>query len=777
MYAKSIIKRSLDFAQNEISLRETLKQYTLKIYSVEESRFYVQHLESITSKDEKGNPFFNRELYQDELNFIENERILSKYYFKYFMTHYYHIETGLSTEVQLGRESRISLYQFRYSGNIILKYLAIIQSMEVAIYLLLLKARQLGATTLSQGLINHRLLFYKDIKAMVGSSDPDKTNEMVSKMGVAWDNLPFWLSPKVRVTKSKEEYATISELNNKLIKGHGSATSGIGRGTTPTVWHLSEIPDFQDPYEDIDAALLNATHDDPYTLGIMESTAKGDSGYWYETWKLATEGWLEGKSDFCPIFLGYFLGTDLYPTKTWIKSKQFFFNQWKPKPDTISHKLKVENYVRSDSMLSSILGKNYKLPDEQAFWYETKKEAAEKKGQLAKFLEEVPSTPDEAFQNSSGSPIFSIQVIQQMKSLAKPLALYHSKPAVFGIVGGELTSHHHPKPYEIDTSRPPISIQVNLQYGKVKDLYQLIPLHHHAELWDKRLFIWEFPFPNKDPKHIYGLGTDCAMGIGQDRTTTEVIKKGTLKTPSEQVAEYATDQMSANDYLPIILAIGEFYSFRSFDLNNEAKQVIELEKGGENLQHRLQVLGWSNFHQWEGVRDKVKRVRPTTIGWATNAHTRPIIVDDVRHDVLAGFLRIHSPFLIHECKTLVDNGQRIEAKSGEWDDRYFACGMAHHSLSSWEIKKRSEDHLNLNTFVFNQETEMMNSDDEYRSRYSSEIEQLTKLQERLNPQNQLQDWQKPSYTGNTYTLPHPDDFEDSAQGEGTSEGIVIRKYF
>lgn len=769
MYAKAVIRKNLSLAQNEINLRTKDKQYNLKIYSVEESRYYVDFLDSITVTDEKNNKLLDPDYLsslplpklQEILNFIENERIISKYYFKYFMTHYYHIETGLSQEVQEGRESRISLYSFNNAGKIILKYLAIIQSLEVAIYLLLLKARQLGATTLSQGLINHRLLFYSDIKAMVGSSDPDKTNEMVSKMGIAWDRLPNWLTPSIRVTKSKEEYATIAELNNKLIKGHGSATSGIGRGTTPTVWHLSEIPDFEDPYEDIDASLLNATHDDPYTLGIMESTAKGDEGYWYDTWKEATEGWLQGKSDFCPIFLGWYLGTDLYPTKTWIKSKLFFFNQWKPKPDTISHKVKVESYVRADSLLSSILGLNYTLPREQMFWYEVKKEAAEKKGQLAKFYEEVPATPDDAFQASGGSPVFPVQIIQQMTSLAKPLALYHNKPAVFAIVGGDLTQHFHPKPYEVDSSRPPVPIQSILQYGKVKETFQLIPLHHHQELWDKRLFIWEFPFPDKDPRSIYGLGTDCAMGVGQDRTGTCVIKKGTLRTPSIQVAEYATDTMSANDYLPIVWALGEFYSFRSFEYNNEAKQVIELEKGGENLQHQLKVRGWANFHLWEGIRDKIGQGKPTSIGWVTNSHTRPILVDDVRHDVMAGFLRINSPFLIHECKTLVDNGQRIEAKNGEFDDRYFMCGMAHHSLSSWEIKKRSEEHINLNTFVFNQETKLIESDEEYRKQYSSEIEQLTNLAERLNSTNQqLQDWQKPSYDPRDYRLPTIEDEGD-----------------
>ena len=220
--------------------------------------------------------------------------------------------------------------------------------------------------------------------------------------------------------------------------------------------------------------------------------------------------------------------------------------------------------------------------------------------------------------------------------------------------------------------------------------------------YEKRIFIWEFPFTYTDEvgntfrrpfSQEYGLGNDNAEGIGENCTAINIIRKGSIYEYSEQVCEFATKWISANELVPWIDALGSFYSHRDEEITNECKLVIEIACGGSGLQHRLRVdRGWFNFHRWEGAMDtpKRKKVKDAKLGWETNRWTRPWIVGDVARDIKDGYFRINSPFLIRECQTLQkeDDESKIEAKGDDTDDRFFSSGMAHFSLSIWDIRKR-----------------------------------------------------------------------------------------
>lgn len=723
MYSNKITKLKLDSIQNQISLRPKPQQFNLTSYSVEQSQFYTSHLLEAINPDYlkfilrytgamPKDEMFTRPLTQDELNFIENERILCSNNFLYASSHYFLIESkGLVDEL-----STVCLFSPNIAQKMLHRIIADLEEQMVAILLQILKARQLGSTTFMDMLIAHRIDFHTFEKALIGSSDPDKTAEMSDKIKFVLDHLPPWLRPpdiKMSASGKEEIWIDIPSLNNRVIRQHGTQLSGIGRGNTPTIFHLSEIPDFSNPDEDIDASLLPAVHDNPRTLGALESTAKGDQGYWPKTWRFNVRNWPKGKSDMFPVFLPAFVGTDLYPTKTWIR-KRNIPSDWKPKSNTIAYKSRSEYYISHDPLLLSLLGSDYEISKEHLYWYETKREEAVEKKTLNKFLEEFASTPEEAFQHS-GYSIFSLEQIQEMRARTKPLALYEGKPAVFALIGTDINSDYEPDLRDVDTDRSPIEITSDLLNGENKASYRLLPLIYESQMLDifsedfnGRIFIWEFPFSVVNDKgekigsrsfdQEYGLGNDNSEGIGQDKTAIEILRKGSIYEYSEQVLEFASRYISANELVPWVDALGSFYS--SPQNNNECKQVIEIQCGGSGLQHRLRVdRGWYNFHRWEGAMDSPnrKKIALSKLGWDTNRWTRPWIVGDVSRDIKDGYLRINSPFLIRECQTLQkeEDESKIEAKGDDTDDNFFACGMCHFSLSIWDIRKRLDSKYSM----------------------------------------------------------------------------------
>ncbi len=712
MYSPKLIQAKLNVIQSQIDKRPKDLQFNLKEYSVAEANFYTTHLCELLNPEYfqsmKGKPLepkgemFIRPLFQDESNFIENERILCQNNFLYWATRYAWITSvGITSEL-----TKSQLFRPWVAQKMFLSVVAMMEEQFIAILIQVLKARQLGSSTLAMLILCHKVTYQTYVKVLIGSSDPDKTSEMAYMMAYVWANLPPWLRPLMTMSQSAKEemWVNIPSLNNKVIRQHGTQLSGLGRGNTPTAFALSEVPDFANPDEDIDASLLPAVHENPNCFGVLESTAKGDQGYWPKTWRYNVQNWSKGEADMFPLFFPWNVGTDIYPTKTW-ERKHPIPKDWKPSKESISCKQRCEEYARHDPLLRQFLGEGYTLPVRQQYFYELQRKQAQIKGNLAKFIEEHPATPDEAFQ-VSGRSIFTLEMIEEMKSRARPLALYYGKPAIFSLIGTDIATEYEPDIRDVDTDRPPIEITSDLMYGQNKAIYKLVPINYESSImsvwgkaFDMKIFIWEFPFQSGLGPRLtiqeYGLGVDCSEGIGKNKTAIEIVRKGSMLEYSEQVCEFASKHISANELVPWVDALGQFYSKYNNDVTNECKLVIEMACGGNGLQHRMRVdRGWSNFHRWEGAMDSPKRKNMSIakLGWETNRWTRPWIVGDVARDIKDGYLLLHSPFLIRECQTLQkeDDASKIEAKGDDTDDLFFAVGMPHFSLSIWDIRKRLE---------------------------------------------------------------------------------------
>jgi hypothetical protein len=164
----------------------------------------------------------------------------------------------------------------------------------------ILKARQLGFSTMVGGFLYWWLSQHRATKGIVVTHHGDATRALFDMTKRYHAEVPEFLRPST-------ERANAKELKfNKLDSGYMVATAGadtVGRGETLQAAHLSEVglwPKLK--AKEIMNGLLQAVPKDDNTFVFIESTARGMSGPFYEAWKAAEAG----TSGYLPYFAPWF---------------------------------------------------------------------------------------------------------------------------------------------------------------------------------------------------------------------------------------------------------------------------------------------------------------------------------------------------------------------------------------------------------------------------------------------------------------------------------------
>ena len=197
-----------------------------------------------------------------------------------------------------------------------------------------------------------------------------------------------------------------------------------------------------------------------------------------------------------------------------------------------------------------------------------------------------------------------------------------------------------------------------------------------------------FEPPRRRPKSLdyrYVLGVDTSDGLGLDRSICDVVRVGTLAEPKEQVAQFCSDSTSAEDFAPIVDAIGRWYADPD---GLEAQAAIEINNHGLATQGLLQRhYGYANFYRWQ-YQDKfdISKRFSKAIGWETNVKSRKILlgrlmtalktIDPVTADP---DLIIHSPITFNDLADFYSPTGHLadaEATHGSHDDAVFSLAIA-----------------------------------------------------------------------------------------------------
>lgn len=273
---------------------------------------------------------------------------------------------------------------------------------------IILKARQLGISTYSTGRMFKDTATRENVNTLIIAHEDKATLNLFNMNKLYYDELPPLLKPMKKYSNERAltfENPTNDEIEKQKNPGLRSKFTIATAGTSETARsgtfhniHVSELAFFPNAEKTM-TALLQCVPDEQNTMVVLESTANGVGGYFYDMWQNA----VKGLNDFIPIFLPWF--TDpLY-------TKEFESNEKKEefiKEVSYKYKNTSGNYVYTDEYL---LKEQFNLTYEQLYWRKTTI-ANKCNNDVDVFKQEYPSTPEEAF-IASGRPRFDLKSVKQ----------------------------------------------------------------------------------------------------------------------------------------------------------------------------------------------------------------------------------------------------------------------------------------------------------------------------------------------------------------------------
>ena len=351
------------------------------------------------------------------------------------------------------------------------------------IRMIVLKARQMGFSTLTEAIIFKNCVTKKNITAGIVAHELSATNNLFEMFKRYYNNLPDALKPEMLKSNAKELVFNNKDntgLDSRIQLFTAETREGLGRSGTFNLLHLSEYAFWKDQKTTL-TALLQTVPDNANSIVIIESTANGFDEF-QERWQKACSG----ESEYIPVFCA------------WHELEEY------TKEPPVDFVLTPE-----EVSLKSL----YNLTDGQVYWRRTMIATAFN-GDIEQFKQEYPASPDEAF-ISTGNCVFNkALIIQRLAELRKV------EPIKVGRFEYEKTI----------ISREVAKI-TNIRW--VDDESGEIQIHELPEVNDK------------GQKKPYALGGDTA-GEGSDYFTAKVIDNITQKSVATYRKQRIDDDLYAD---------------------------------------------------------------------------------------------------------------------------------------------------------------------------------------------------------------------------------------
>ncbi len=247
--------------------------------------------------------------------------------------------------------------------------------------ILILKARQLGLSTITEGIMFQDSATRKLVQTLIVAHRDDSTTKLFRMNKLFFDYLPRQLQPMCKHSNAKElvfENPTRDPAEKRRRPGLMSsircvtANDGMGRSETLNNVHLSEFAFWKGNKNEILDGVMQAVPAELNTLVVIESTANG-----YNEFKDLWDGAVAGENGWVPLFIAWF---------------------HEPK-----YRMEVTEGTVWDEEERALM-EAYHLDPEQMAWRRWCI-AVNCHGDKRKFQQEYPSTPEEAFL-FSGTPFF-----------------------------------------------------------------------------------------------------------------------------------------------------------------------------------------------------------------------------------------------------------------------------------------------------------------------------------------------------------------------------------
>lgn len=474
-----------------------------------------------------------------------------------------------------------------------------------------LKARQLGISTYAEGKIFHKTANNPFINSLIIAHEDKATQNLFSMSKLFYDELPPTIKPMKKYsnetalsfenpTNDDSEKYKNPGLRSKITVATAKNVQ-TARSNTYHCIHASEVA-FWDDAETLMTGLLQCVPDDPNTMVFIESTANGVGGWFYDFWKKSERG----ETDYIPIFLAWFDNPDYSrPFGSKAEREQFIEEVNKISIDQTGEEVRSEEWHLRDK---------FKITYEQLHW---RKWAIANKcfGDIEKFRQEYPSTPDEAF-IVSGRPQFPIHILKEYQNKTKP-----------PIWRGYLQEKN----------------------GRIE------------RLADEKGYVHIWKFPEKDK--FYVIGADVAEGLATGDYSVAVVLDEDLDICAAWHGHIDPDLFGME-----LIKLGLMY--------NESYIGPESNNHGLTTIRSMQRKEYYNLY-YQKSYDKISQKVQQKVGWNTNSRTKPLMINTLTEYIREKWVGMPWDVLISECFTYVkDDEGKTNAQTGSHDDTVMALAIA-----------------------------------------------------------------------------------------------------
>ncbi len=194
--------------------------------------------------------------------------------------------------------------------RIYLKSMEELRLADKPIDIILCKSRQWGGSTLTQIYMLWLQLFHRsNWNSAICGHVQSASRTVTGMLQKAIDNMPLWATSYTPI-----KTAPFQGSQNTRIISHGNGRYSVGSAEKPdsirsediSMAHLTEVGLWRDTKgkkpEDLVQSIFGSILSGPYTMKVLESTAKGVGNYFHRTWLKA----VNGENNFTPVFIPWF---------------------------------------------------------------------------------------------------------------------------------------------------------------------------------------------------------------------------------------------------------------------------------------------------------------------------------------------------------------------------------------------------------------------------------------------------------------------------------------
>lgn len=458
------------------------------------------------------------------------------------------------------------------------KYLKKLEKLRLSgapIDIILLKARQWGGSTLTQiYMVWIQLVHRVNWHSVICGAVENQSRIVTGMLQKVIDNYPGWASDtKVETNpfQGSSKTRVISTTRCRYSVGSAEKPENL-RSDHISMAHLTEVGVWRKTKgkspEDLVQSIFGSISSGPYTMKVLESTAKGVGNYFHRTWIDA----VAGKNNFHPVFIAWF-DIDEYST---------------PIP-----KEEIEDFIKSLSSYEEWLF-SLGATLEAINWYRAK---SKEMSDPWRMKSEYPSTPEEAFQ-STGNRVFLERYVESARSTC-------IDPCYFGDI-----------------------ISRGLKGKDALEGVRFVERAPKNKNEDNIVRIWQKPEEEVEYRNQYVVSVDPGgSGENSDPSCIRVFNRLPMLEVGgvpEVVAEW---HGHLEHDLMIWLAVRMAIYYGNAHLVVEANTLETEGTEGDNFEYILEeIKDWYDNLYSRTSAQQIREGKPVKYGFHTNTSTKPVII-------------------------------------------------------------------------------------------------------------------------------------------------------